>query len=106
MRAEMIPSEPDPVNTGEGKRRTYSFLQFCSTSGRQSIVMAEVTINLKKFRLPEYGTLADVLPLLQIAQADGIAIAVNESVVPRGEWPGCVLQEGDRIFVIRATQGG
>ena len=75
--------------------------------------MAEVTINQKHFQLSEDGTganvlytLADVLPLLQIAQADGIAIAVNEEVVPRGEWAGHVLREGDRVFVIRATQGG
>jgi sulfur carrier protein len=70
------------------------------------LAMAEVSINKKKFRLPENGTLADVLPLLEITQADGIAIAVNEEVIPRGEWAGYVLREQDRVFVIRATQGG
>ena len=68
--------------------------------------MPEVTINLKTFEVSEHGTLADVLPLLQIAQADGIAIAVNEHVIPSGEWAGYLLQQGDRVFVIRATQGG
>ena len=68
--------------------------------------MAEVVINQQKFQLPEHGTLADVLPLLQIARADGIAIAVNEEVVPGEEWAKYVLREGDRVFVIRATQGG
>jgi len=68
--------------------------------------MPEVSINQRKFQLPERGTLADVLPLLQIMQPDGIAIAVNEVVVPRGEWAGHVLREADRVFVIRATQGG
>jgi sulfur carrier protein len=68
--------------------------------------MAEVVINQQKFQLPERGTLADVLPLLQIARADGIAIAVNEEVVPGREWAKYVLREGDRVFVIRATQGG
>jgi sulfur carrier protein len=68
--------------------------------------MAEVVINQKTFQLSERGTLADVLPLLQIVQADGIAIAVNEAVIPRGDWAGYVLREGDRVFVIRATQGG
>jgi sulfur carrier protein len=68
--------------------------------------MTEVVINQQKFQLPEHGTLADVLPLLDIAQADGIAIAVNEEVVPAREWPGTVLRAGDRVFVIRATQGG
>jgi sulfur carrier protein len=68
--------------------------------------MPEVTINLKTFQLPEHGTVADVLPLVQIAQADGIAIAVNEKVIPRGEWEGYLLRQGDRVFIIRATQGG
>jgi sulfur carrier protein len=108
VRAEIIPSEPDPVNTGEGKRRILSlfsaFLQHLLSVNPD--VMAEVTINQRQFQLPERSTLADVLPLLQIAQADGIAIAVNEEVVPRGEWAGYLLDAGDRVFVIRATQGG
>ena len=68
--------------------------------------MPEVSINQQSFQLPEDGRLADVLPLLQVVQADGIAIAVNEAVIPRSEWMGYRLQEGDRVFVIRATQGG
>ncbi len=104
----MIPSEPDPDNTGEGKRRTFSFLRIAAPliDHFNPIAMVEVSINQKKFQLSERGTLADVLPLLQIEQADGIAIAVNEAVVPRGEWAGYVLQEQDKVFVIRATQGG
>jgi len=43
---------------------------------------------------------------LHIDQPDGIAIAVNEQVIPRNEWEGYVLQMQDRVFVIRATQGG
>jgi len=68
--------------------------------------MVEVFVNQQKFRLPQNGRLADVLPLLHIGQADGIAIAVNQVVVPRGEWEGYVLEAGDNVFVIRATQGG
>ena len=68
--------------------------------------MVEVSINQQKFQLPENQMLTDVLPLLFIQQADGIAIAVNQVVVPRGEWGRFVLQPGDSVFVIRATQGG
>jgi sulfur carrier protein len=50
--------------------------------------------------------LADVLPLLEIRQGDGIAIALNEVVIPKGEWATRVLRSQDRVFVIRATQGG
>jgi len=56
--------------------------------------------------LPESGTLADVLAQLDISQPDGIAIAVNDTVIPKGEWGGYRLKSEDKIFVIRATQGG
>ncbi|HTR32146.1 MAG TPA: sulfur carrier protein ThiS [Puia sp.] len=68
--------------------------------------MIEVLINQKQYSFPEPGTLADVLPLLEIRQADGIAIALNEVVIPRSEWVNHVLRADDRVFVIRATQGG
>jgi sulfur carrier protein len=68
--------------------------------------MIEVSINQQKYAISEEGTLADVLPLLEIRQADGIAIALNEVVIPRGQWGAHVMRPGDRVFVIRATQGG
>jgi sulfur carrier protein len=68
--------------------------------------MIEVTINQENFRVPGSGVLADVLHLLQISSSDGIAIAVNEEVIPKGEWEKHILQSNDKIFVIRATQGG
>ena len=36
----------------------------------------------------------------------GIAAAVNEAVVPRGEWSATSLAEGDRIEILTAVQGG
>ncbi|MDO6435033.1 sulfur carrier protein ThiS [Flavitalea sp. BT771] len=68
--------------------------------------MVQVTINREIFSLPDPGTLADVLPLLDISRPDGIAIAVNDNVIPRGEWNSYKLQPADKVFVIRATQGG
>jgi sulfur carrier protein len=106
MRAEMTPSEPDPVNTGEGKRRTFSFSAWAAPPGFKLLCMVEVTINQQTFQLSDERGLAEVLSLLRIGHADGIAIAVNEVVIPRGEWDGYVLRERDRVFVIRATQGG
>jgi sulfur carrier protein len=107
----MIPSKPDPDNTGEGKRppplfarRSTSLLAFYFFI--YCVVMPEVFINQRSFPFAEDGRLADVLSMLSIGQADGIAIAVNETVIPRGEWQEYRLREGDRVFVIRATQGG
>jgi sulfur carrier protein len=36
----------------------------------------------------------------------GIAVAVNGEVIPRGEWAGTVLRDGDQLEVVTAVQGG
>ena len=36
----------------------------------------------------------------------GIAVAVNQEVVPRREWASTPLRPGDRIEIITAVQGG
>ena len=38
--------------------------------------------------------------------ARGVAVAINETVVPRSSWPATALQPGDRVEVLRAAQGG
>ncbi len=37
---------------------------------------------------------------------DGIAVAVNGEVVPKGSWSERTLQANDRLEIIRAVQGG
>jgi sulfur carrier protein len=39
-------------------------------------------------------------------QRRGIAVAVEGEVVPRGEWEGTPLEDGQHIEVLRAVQGG
>lgn len=36
----------------------------------------------------------------------GVAVAVNESVVPVSRWESTLLCESDQILVIQAAQGG
>ena len=52
------------------------------------------------------ATLLAVLAGLGLAERKGIAAAVNGAVVPRAGWPARALAAGDRVLVIRATQGG
>jgi sulfur carrier protein len=40
------------------------------------------------------------------AQGRGVAVAVDAEVVPRGQWESTMLNEGARIEVLRAIQGG
>lgn len=36
----------------------------------------------------------------------GVAVAVNDTVVPRGSWSGVHIEPGDRVEVLTAVQGG
>jgi sulfur carrier protein len=40
------------------------------------------------------------------ADRPGVAVAVNDTVIPRGDIPDTPLKDGDRIEVIEAVQGG
>ena len=42
----------------------------------------------------------------QLIDKKGIAVALNEEVVPRMLWAETPLKENDKILVITATQGG
>ncbi|MFB7331799.1 sulfur carrier protein ThiS [Streptomyces adustus] len=52
------------------------------------------------------GTALDVLVRTLTAAPSGVAAALNETVVPRGQWPATALSEGDRVEVLTAVQGG
>jgi sulfur carrier protein len=66
-----------------------------------------LTINGKKEELQQVEKLGDLLRYLKISEEEkGFAIAVNEEVIFRNAWQNALLKEGDRVEVIRATQGG
>ncbi|MEU3515935.1 sulfur carrier protein ThiS [Streptomyces sp. NPDC006654] len=52
------------------------------------------------------GTALDTLVKSLTAAPSGVAAAVNETVVPRAQWPATGLAEGDRVEVLTAVQGG
>lgn len=65
-----------------------------------------IHINDTPRELPATTTLADLARDLGLAERKGVAVAVNDAVVPRAAWPARVLADGDRVLVIQATQGG
>ncbi|MFI6283603.1 sulfur carrier protein ThiS [Streptomyces sp. NPDC051018] len=52
------------------------------------------------------GTTLDTLVAGLTTAPSGVAAAVNEAVVPRSQWPGTLLGDGDRVEVLTAVQGG
>ncbi|MFD7688892.1 sulfur carrier protein ThiS [Streptomyces sp. NPDC059781] len=52
------------------------------------------------------GTALDLVVGSLTAAPSGVAAALNETVVPRAQWPATPLREGDRVEVLTAVQGG
>jgi sulfur carrier protein len=65
-----------------------------------------ILLNGRPHSLAGGATLMGLAGELGLADRRGIAAAVNGEVVPRAEWATRALEEGDRVLVIRATQGG
>ena len=66
----------------------------------------EILVNNKPEKLDAGSQLYVLLGQLGLAEKRGIAVAVNNAVISRPDWEKCVLQEKDKITIIRPTQGG
>ncbi|KOG55152.1 thiamine biosynthesis protein ThiS [Streptomyces griseoflavus] len=64
-----------------------------------------VSVNGEPREIPGGLTLDRLVAGLTSASS-GVAAAVNETVVPRGQWPATPLGDGDRVEVLTAVQGG
>ncbi|MEU4357595.1 MULTISPECIES: sulfur carrier protein ThiS [Streptomyces] len=52
------------------------------------------------------GTTLDTVVAALTAAPSGVAAALNETVVPRGQWPATPVGDGDRVEILTAVQGG
>ena len=64
-----------------------------------------ILVNGEPHQLRRGSTVADVVTLMGRGPK-GLAIAVNEEVVPRTRWPVTALHERDRVEVLTAAAGG
>jgi thiamine biosynthesis protein ThiS len=66
----------------------------------------KIRINGEEREMEGNVTLAGLLEQFGLTPERGIAVAVNEAVVPRGELRTYRPREGDTIEIIRAVAGG
>ena len=64
-----------------------------------------IVVNGERRRIAA-GTALDALVAALTPAPSGVAAALNETVVPRAQWPATPLSEGDRVEVLTAVQGG
>jgi len=65
----------------------------------------KATINGVSRELPDGLTIATLLESLGTVRT-GIAVACNDSVVPRTQYDSSVIGDGDRVEIIKAVAGG
>ena len=64
-----------------------------------------VRVNGRPVELPAGSALIAVVERVTSATS-GVAVAVNDEVVPRTSWPHTPVVDGDRIEIVTAKQGG
>jgi sulfur carrier protein len=66
-----------------------------------------VVLNGQEKEVPSGMTVAGAVALAGVENPKGgVAVAVGGEVVPRAEWEGRVLADGETVEVVRAVQGG
>ncbi|GAA1993447.1 sulfur carrier protein ThiS [Catenulispora subtropica] len=67
-------------------------------------------VNGESSQAEEGSTVADLvasrIEAAREGRSGGIAVAVNEAVVPRASWDATKLAPGDRVEILTAVQGG
>ena len=65
-----------------------------------------IFVNDEQRSIAQGTCVLDLLASLGVAGRAGLAVAINAAVAPRQGWADCRLQEGDRVLIIQASQGG
>ncbi len=65
-----------------------------------------IYINNEPKQIDTQRTLVQLLADLQLNSSRGMAIAINNQVIPKTTWENYTLSENDKVTIIKATQGG
>ncbi len=65
-----------------------------------------ITLNGKELDIPQPSNILNLLALINQKDYGGIAIAINDMVVPKSKWDQSTIASGDKILLIKASQGG
>jgi sulfur carrier protein len=64
-----------------------------------------ISVNDEPHHFAEPLTLNTLLNLLALS-ATGSALAVNQVIIPRDNWPSHLLKDGDQVLLFQAIAGG
>ncbi len=66
----------------------------------------EVSVNQQHYSVPQQCNVQALLCDVLSQSTHGLAVAVNQTIVPKTQWETHLLLPGDEIIIIKATQGG
>lgn len=66
----------------------------------------EITVNQQTYQVTDVCNVQQMLAIVFDAQPKGIAVAINQAIIPRANWDNQILSPNDQIVIIKATQGG
>ena len=66
----------------------------------------QITIDNESYTFDENTSLENAIDILQLEDKTGIALALNEEIIPRSEWNKTILFDEDKIIIIGAVAGG
>lgn len=66
----------------------------------------EIKLNNQIKIFQEQCSIQQMLDELMPEKQKGIAIALNNSVIPKANWHAQFLKQNDEVLIIKATQGG
>ena len=64
-----------------------------------------IKVNNEQQEISENTSVAQLVEQLKIS-TNGIAIAINNTVVKKSEWNSTIIKNNDDILIIKSTQGG
>lgn len=88
------------VNTNVGNE----FSAYVISRAAKSFIMT-ININNQEYQFEENTSLENAMRTLKI-EAEGIALAINEEIIPRSKWNDTILNNEDKIIIIGAVAGG
>ena len=53
-----------------------------------------------------FKTLKEVIHDQNLSSLNGLAVAINDVVIPKNKWENRTFSENDKVIIIKATAGG
>lgn len=66
----------------------------------------EITVNQQAYQVTDECSVQQMLTVVLNQPAKGLAVAINQTIIPKTDWESYALNPGDQIIIIKATQGG